>query len=231
MSALSHPAAPARHEAKFVLPKIYTAQALAWLNHLCAPDPAYGENRVHSLYYDSLRMNALRQSEQGEYLKQKVRLRWYTDELEKEFSDKAYLEVKSKEGARSWKTRVPMALDVAALHREPAAAVRDLCLTDWLAPPAVPDLVAFAPVCVISYLRSRFVDMATGYRIALDSEICLSNWSSERPRGNRPGTARYSVLEVKGFAARVLPPPLHVLNRYVIKKSAFSKYAECMRLE
>jgi hypothetical protein len=217
-----------RHECKFTLPLEQVEAAKALLDHACAPDPKYTENRINSLYYDTTHLDLLSQKTESEYYKYKVRLRWYCDVAEKVFSNSAYLEIKNKFGARSLKHRFPVSLEVAQLHRDPIHAVAGHSLLEWAEPHVYDQLSGLQPACVIAYRRKRYIDMLSGLRIALDYEIQgLHPGPGLHPRG-LTGRSPLAVLEVKGIHARELPSSLYSLTSLGVKKSSFSKYEICL---
>lgn len=222
-------AAPLRHEVKFSLPRAYAPLACDWLRHSCANDPRFAFNAIHSIYYDTRRLELLAEKENSEYLKRKVRIRWYTDADGTTPCDQAHLEVKAKEGARSWKRRIPIACDVHRLCRDPMGAVAALSLDEYSDASGFPmhDLL---PVCVISYLRRRFIDMSSGCRVALDTEIQPSHMNPALLRSRAGSIPNVCILEVKGPDAGGLPPTLLQLCRFGLRRTSFSKYAECLNV-
>jgi hypothetical protein len=218
-----------RHEAKFVLPQYRVPAVRAWLDHCCARDPAYGENIISSVYFDTLQLDLLEQKEQSEYIKHKVRIRWYTELSGSALSDRAYLEVKGKQGARTHKRRIPLPVRVSALDRDPIGTAVSVDLAEHITDTARNDLRRLLPVCVVRYRRRRYIEMATGSRIALDHAI-EGLHANPRFRLRRPAAASdAAVLEVKGPGAHALPPTLHALVRFGVRKTSFSKYAVCVR--
>lgn len=217
---------PARRELKYVMAASYADAAQAWLDHHAAPDPRFEYNAIHSLYFDTRGLEAYDRKLASDFLKWKVRLRWYTDETGAQFSDQAFLELKCKEGAVSRKTRAALDLDVASLDRDPFALARSLCLPSRL---AMPVRGVLAPVAVISYRRRRYIEMSSGSRLALDQRI---EARAEAGGPFRHGACRLdsAVLEVKGPRAGELPPALYRLQELTgARKQSFSKYGECVR--
>ena len=68
------------YELKFTVPPQSTAAIEAWLNASCCPDDAHPTNTVSSIYYDTPDWRHLREKANGDYLKSKLRLRWYSRE-------------------------------------------------------------------------------------------------------------------------------------------------------
>src|SRR5690606_22911495 len=65
------------HELKFTVPVSSTAAVLAWLRGACTPDPKFPCGRVSRIYNDTPDPRSLREKLNSDYLKTKVRLRWY----------------------------------------------------------------------------------------------------------------------------------------------------------
>lgn len=217
-----------RHETKFLVPARCFTRVAAWLEHQCVPDPAFAENGVKSLYFDSGRLALLRQKQASELLKRKVRIRWYVNPRTGRPDPGAMLEAKIKDGARGWKHRIPLPVDTAELDADPLGVVQA-----WLSrvDPAEPKrgwLQGLQPVCVIRYVRRRYVAVSGGWRIALDSAIRAESLNPLVLRGHRARRPGSAVLEVKGPGARGLPPSLAFPGHWGVRKASFSKYAACL---
>ena len=97
---------------------------------------------------------------------------------------------------------------------------------------ARPSLAGLRPAVHLSYRRERFVEPASGLRIALDSEISplrIAGWAASAPGIRRvPGNLRSPCLvELKG-ASRDLPPALAALASLGGRRESFSKYSFCL---
>src|SRR5512143_3813034 len=68
-------------ESKFVATPVREEFVLAWLRHVCLPDPAHPDATVSTLYYDTPALDSYREKREGEFVKTKCRLRWYDPEL------------------------------------------------------------------------------------------------------------------------------------------------------
>ena len=80
---------------------------IAWLRHVCLPDPVYPEAIVYSLYYDTPALDSYHEKVDGDFIKTKCRLRWYDPDLSADPALRtAYLEIKHKIGQGRRKTRV-----------------------------------------------------------------------------------------------------------------------------
>ena len=97
--------AAATFEAKFVAERWRAESARRWLQMVCRPDPDFPEATVYTVYYDTPGLRCLHEKLNGDYLKSKVRLRWYR--VGERAGDTAFLEVKMRLGSRREKVRVP----------------------------------------------------------------------------------------------------------------------------
>ncbi|MBU1694976.1 MAG: VTC domain-containing protein [Verrucomicrobia bacterium] len=229
VSAAPPAALGGRLERKYILPAYAAEFFKDWLDHACAPDPRYAHNVIRSLYYDTPWLDAVEEKRQSTFYKHKVRLRWYTDEAGRPAGSRAFLELKRKAGARTFKKRKSLDLDLAALQADPIAVGNSLdpaVLLEWPLHGAPSRLL---PVCVIRYVRRRYVDMTRGARIALDYAIGAEHPNPAFYFSGGPGMLEWAVLEVKGPAGvegPYLPPGAAAL---AMTRASFSKYAECVR--
>ena len=222
---------PSRVERKYVLPQPRTRSAGAWLRHACRPAPEYATGAVSSCYFDTPNLDAYYESADGSLDKAKVRLRWY-DEPPPSAPDAAgrdagaempaFLELKCRMGAESWKRRLPITLPRAgarggALPVLPGPAQ----LTDLLARLGYAAPAALRPVVLVRYQRARFVEPVTGARVSLDHGVSVAApWTRRAP----PLRLDEAVVELKGDG-EALPLRLTALGRFAQPWSSNSKYA------
>ncbi len=201
-----------RFEIKFEGRASLAARMEALLRARCRPDPEFPENRVHSIYFDTGRLAAYEDKAAGQYVKEKIRLRWYDPG-----DGHAWLELKGRTGARGSKRRkrVPFrppgrvdARSLAALLREHLGATHPPAL--WL-----------------DYSRLRFVTPDGAVRVCLDRDVVVRWASPVLPPRRPPGALPFFVVEVKGDAPQ--PPAWlsETIGRYA-RRTAFSKYALCV---
>jgi hypothetical protein len=217
-----------RVEQKYLFPAGYAEVLRAWLDHACVPDPLYPSSIVSSIYFDTPELSHYRESRNGEFLRSKVRLRWYTDTEDANLRAgpdgevRCSLEVKAKQGALSGKTRREVWIPLEDLLYAPFSAERVLEL-----PAAVCDLGyhppgLLVPVLTIRYRRRRYLDIAGGGAVALDAEIRCTGVNQAVIQGLTPVHLDVGVLEVKGMnrqSREVLEP----IAAY-LRKSPFTKY-------
>jgi len=217
-----------RYETKFLLARWRVDAFASWLDATCRRDPDHPTGHVRTVYFDTLGSRFLQQKVNSDYLKAKVRLRWYAAATSERGKGSAWLEIKFKEGARGGKLRfeaegwasqldqlAPSAIDIESLL---AAARRE-----GIRLPAVSASLA------LGYTRQRWVEASSGTRIAVDSAI-RPTWA-RRARIRIAGAMelRQAVVEFKG-PARGIPPLLHRAARFGLRQASFSKYYECFSM-
>ena len=219
-----HRLAGADFELKFVGERWRGESVRRWLRLVCRPDPAFPESTVYTVYYDTPTLDGLREKRNSDYLKTKLRLRWYL--VGERVMDPAFLEVKSRFGSRREKRRVPLpfqsswltrgSLDIPSLRRVPPL----LRHAGFVAPDD------FRPVLLVRYRRHRFIEPQTGLRASLDCGIDAP--AVNRAEGLTPVLLPLpvTVFEFKGQRDH-LPESLRALTTLGFRKASFSKYAAC----
>jgi hypothetical protein len=216
-------------EQKYVFAGMYADLLHAWLTTHCEPDPEFARGRVLSLYYDTPSLALYEEKRNSDYLKTKVRLRWYEtcEDVRHDSADpvRCFLEVKAKIGSLRTKQRVPVSIPRQYLYEDPFRQ-EDIVERPRRSGLDIPDLPsALLPMLLIQYERVRFVDVVTGSRIALDTGIRAVAAHPHYVPARLPIVLPVGVLEVKG-PERDFPDSLGPLGGYVTKE-AFSKYATC----
>lgn len=210
------------HELKFLVPVSAVPPLVGWLDGTCLRDRTYPPARVCTVYFDTPRLALLHEKLASDYLKTKVRLRWYAD-VDGRATGAVYAEAKRRVGTRRLKIR--RRLDVAA----PEAAARPLddpAWCRWLDPiraeaGALP--AALAPVLALHYVRHRFDDGPHGSRVTVDERVAVDRVNPLRAHGAASGPLPIGVLEYKGRHAD-LPPMLAPILRFGARRGACSKY-------
>lgn len=215
------------HEAKFPLDARRVGLVLGLLGARALPDPDHPDGRVNSVYFDTLDLRSFAEKLNSDFSKTKVRARWYADPQSGEPLGVVHLERKRREGTRRSKQRlttdVPAARLAAASLSSSLVAALPTPLWSEGSPPHGP-LVATLEV---SYRRRRFVDPASGARLALDTDIRVSRTNATFYPSPPPFALDRAVLEVKGPIAD-LPPALEGLRRLGCRRGSFSKYGACV---
>ena len=99
------PRAALERELKFALPEARAGIAGRMLDALCRPDPQFTAAVVSTIYYDTPHLRLLREKLDSDFLKTKVRLRWYGAIAGDPGGGRAFLEVKTRVGALRRKAR------------------------------------------------------------------------------------------------------------------------------
>jgi hypothetical protein len=212
-----------RHEIKFVGPAREAPFAAATLGAVCPPDDEFPTNIVHTVYFDSPDLTSYEEKANGDYLKAKLRLRWYARPGAGRMSGEAWtawLEVKLREGSRGFKRRkrleLPGPSPLDGLDPERLGAI---ALTHLGSPRR--------PTCWLSYSRTRLRGPDGVTRLSIDRDLrveWIASWVRTRPRWAGPPVF---VVEVKGPSGAVHPGLSSLIVRHA-RKRAVSKYALCL---
>jgi hypothetical protein len=213
-------------ELKYLLRPSLVQAALASLGATCLPDSKHPHNVVVSVYYDTPGMQSVYEKINSDYLKTKVRVRWYEPSG---VSGKVFLEAKYRIGGRREKVRVVLPQTSDSLTRRP---LRDPL---WRALPAklqaegvyVPP--ALAPVFMVRYERHRFTEIWQRARLTVDSHIDVPAVNTDLFPTVPLRELDTAVLEVKVRAGE--PNQLLArLDRLGCRRESFSKYTACYQL-
>jgi len=224
-SSQNEPRTP-EHEIKLVTPAARADAVSAWLAGRCPADARYPRGLVTSVYYDNRATDMLRAKVNSDFIKHKVRVRWYSDPESGTPRQPAFLEIKRKVGARRFKIRLPLEMataDLAAPTPSPALLRRILARLREEGHWVDTDL---QPFLRIAFRRRRFVDPLSGSRISVDSDIRGASVNPGLLAQGHPAPLAHAVIEVKGRHA-VLPARLVGLRALGCHAESFSKYARC----
>ncbi len=213
------PFGAAEFELKYEVDR-FRLEAIATLLALtCRKDPLHPENTVVSLYYDTPERSYLAEKLDSDYLKTKVRLRWY--EEPGGHSGPASLEVKRRIGSRRRKARLATGIAGGQLAQLAFHSPRLLALPERLRAAGIAVAAPLLPLLEVRYRRRRFVEPYSGARVCLDTEIQGVGPERAPGRGFAGG-----VLEIKG-AGNTPPPALTHLVAAGCFETSFSKYGRC----
>jgi hypothetical protein len=216
-------------ESKFVGPADLESFVLAWLRHLCLPDPGHPDAVISSLYYDTPSLASFREKLDGDFIKTKCRLRWYDPELSPDPAlRRAYLEIKHKIGRGRRKTRALVEtdrawLDTAGLDHPGFMEI----LSRHVASLGERLPAGLAPAAVVRYRRRRFICPFTLSRICLDTAIGLERINERLVPRLGPSDLGAIVVEVKDGGRTRIPWMSH-LHAAGMRERAFSKYGACI---
>ena len=234
---------PERVEQKFFINPGRASIALGLLTRVCRPDPQFPDDQVNSLYFDTIGLDEHERSTSGDFVKDKVRIRWYGNDCDPHLTGDGphrdtrdghcpipvWVELKSRRGFASSKQRIALtvprsALEFAALKRgivSPASLAQTMAGFGFFASRPL------RPVVAISYQRHRFVEPATGFRVSIDSRIRSSMVMPAWGNGERGLELPGMVVEVKGPRFEV-PASLRSLLAIGSSWTRYSKYSSSL---
>ena len=216
------------HETKFVINNSAAHIFIKWLQLRCIPDPKYPAGHISSIYYDTKGWRFLREKINSDFLKTKVRVRWYADIDNKESGDVSFLEIKSKVGSRRKKVRIELDYSGKWLSKVDLSDQKLMAIPLQLRSRGIIFPEPLYPVFQISYKRQRFVESITGARICFDYNISAPKVNRRMIGKYNPFRLKHSVFELKGNLT-ALPDVLHQLTAMGCYKQSFSKYSICYK--
>lgn len=215
------------NEIKFIYDPVATPALLSYLRVVCRPDEQFRENIINSIYFDTRSHILAMEKAASDYLKTKIRIRWYEREYGEDSHSNCFLEFKWKVGSKRLKKRIPLDITSYELWKGLSnpkflSEIRQQIVCN------IPDYVGFdfLPQILVSYTRYRFHEPFSSTRISLDTGIQAKQVGPQA--GGKAGRIFLdtSVIEVKGSHDE-LPNILKTVVGSQVKKAAFSKYYEC----
>lgn len=210
-------------ELKYVLPAGRAAFVERWLLATCRPDPAHARSDVWTVYFDTPDRRSLGEKINSDYLKTKIRVRWYAPPGGSPAGD-AFLEMKRRIGDRRDKIRVPLPGAAADLASRALDDPRWRDLPQQFVRLGLPIGGIWQPALALVYRRTRLVDAASGARVSCDTDIRLAPLGGVARAPSRADPLPVAIVEIKG-ASDELPRALRPLVRFGARLSSFSKYA------
>lgn len=211
-------------ELKFSYNKEFNRQVIQKLNVICLKDKEFSKNQVNSIYFDTPGQDLLMEKASSDFLKTKLRVRWYSENSQNLY----FLELKHKIGSSRVKHRETISIEDKGnifdyLNGSEFKKIKTKFINTHS-----PDLCGalLFPFILVSYDRERFIDKFNQYRISVDTNISAISINNKHKI-----KLESSILEIKGKALHSLPINLRQLMTYNLKKAAFSKYYEsCVQL-
>jgi SPX domain protein involved in polyphosphate accumulation len=203
--------------------------ARAWLHQVCLPDPLYPVGKIFSIYYDTPDLAAYYEKANGDFLKTKVRLRWYDSSLNDSANGiPAFLEIKMKKGSGGDKFRKKLSLPWDWLNRV-TLENEDL---NQIVHDHVHELGEKVPLNLFAmlrvvYSRERFVCSSTGARVSLDTQIRSDIANNDFLPTIGIVDLDHIVLEIKDDHEKEIPW-LKNLFQSGFRSRSLSKYGMCM---
>lgn len=214
---------PPERELKYLVPRPAEPFATSFIRTSCRPDPDYPAAIVSSIYYDTAGWSSLYEKINSDYLKSKVRVRWYRSIDEPGPQGLVFLEAKIKVGSQRAKVRSPIALSAREVAGLPLDARLLGEIPQQLLRQGVPVPTSIAPVLLISFRRERYVESVTGARVAVDAQLAVEKVNPCRIPAGWPRALTTVVVEIKGREDS-LPRSLAGLIRLGCRRESFCKY-------
>jgi len=210
-------------ELKFTINQQFKEQFKKQLYVDCFQDDHYKSNEVFSVYFDTLELDLLMGKASSDFLKTKLRLRWY-DNNDQTDNMLCYLELKEKVGSSRKKQRLEININKHTNIQNYLKSAIFTKIKKQFIEKYCSELsgLALFPHVLINYKRSRLIDKFHKYRISFDTDIMASSFLNRRQI-----QLDQSVFEIKGKGLHELPINLRNLSHFNLKKAAFSKYYEC----
>jgi hypothetical protein len=220
---------PERFERKYYLAPREVGFAYGLLRQICLPAREYPSEQINSLYFDTADLDQHERSSSGDYYKDKVRLRWYSEDNKLNGMQPIFIELKSRRGFASTKQRLKWQVPTESLilaNLEKGIVPRTM-LMDTLArfgyfPPEI-----LLPIIKISYWRYRFSEIMTEQRVSLDCHIRSTMIIPGPGNGERELELPGAVVEIKGQSME-LPEALKRARILDTDWTRFSKYSACI---
>lgn len=215
------------HETKFVFDNCRAKILRQWLATRCVPDPQYHEGVISSIYFDTRDFKYLHEKLSSDYLKTKVRLRWYSSLSNGDTYPSLFLEVKHKVGSARKKIRKKIAAGSIWATENKLDSPEFLQVRNILVDNGIPMTKPLLPVFQITYTRTRYVEPFNGARISVDSDIHVPRCNPALIPEVKKSRLSTAVFEYKNLSGE-LPDYLHPLIALSdCRKSSFSKYSSC----
>lgn len=218
-----------RFERKFFVPPAKMPFARSLLSHICLRDGKYPRGIINSLYFDTPDLDHFQKSDDGNYERNKIRIRWYDNPSDQQADVPVYLELKSKKVFASRKQRKKILVPSERLNRIRAnnTIINGNMISATLSAFGYFSDKHLLPVILIAYERFRFTEILTGTRVSFDWRINSS--LTVQSLGHRRASLMLEggIIEIKGPSMEI-PKSLHSLSILGIDWTRFSKYAGCL---
>jgi len=209
-------------ELKFTLPAGRVHFARRRLESLCRRDPEFPAAIVWTIYYDTPALASLGEKINSDYLKRKIRVRWYSD-LEGRVSGPAFVEAKLRVGTRRSKVRARLPYPAPEIAGWDLRDRRLLGFPLLLREHGILGQESWQPLLLLRYRRDRFIEPLSHSRVSLDADICGAAANPRFLPAPDLSPMATAVLEVKGAGDR-LPVSLRPLLALGLHKRSFSKF-------
>ena len=220
---------PQRFERKYYLMPKDVGLAYGLLRQISLPASEYPSEQIHSLYFDTVDLDQHERSSSGDYYKDKVRIRWYSEGGDMNGMQTIFIELKSKEGFASTKQRSKLLISTENLASDNLGKgiIPRTLLMDTLAGFGNFPSDMLLPIVKISYWRYRFSEIMTGQMLSLDCHIRSTMIIPGSGNGEKELELPGGVIEIKGKTME-LPTTLRRARILDTDWTRFSKYSACI---
>lgn len=215
------------HETKFVFANARSTIVRQWLAKRCEPDPEFHTGIISSIYFDTRNFKYLHEKLSSDYLKTKVRLRWYNSSETGQLYPPLFLEVKHKIGSARRKLRKLLAQGSEWAVRNQLESQEFHHIRTMLSEYGILINEPLLPVFQITYTRTRYVEPFTGARISVDSDIHVPRCNPIIIPEIKNQRLPDAVFEYKDPTGELPDFMLPIVPLSGCRKSSFSKYSSC----
>jgi hypothetical protein len=217
----------ARMEKKYILDKKKMADFLTAAGLRIVED-SYPHSIINSIYFDSIDNRLIRTSLDKPLYKEKIRLRTYSDSVNKDTA--AFAEIKRKVKGKVYKRRIDGTFgDLYQWLNTIGAAGDGSQISDEIA--YLRDFYrASIPSMQIAYRRDSFIDSTDPtLRITFDTDVIWRDWGLEQNAdvyGFRLLDEDVVLMEIKVSGNAIPIWILRLIDQYEISSSSISKYGQ-----
>ena len=172
-------------ELKFTMPAARVQLARRRLETLCRRDPEFPSAIVWTIYYDTPALVSLGEKINSDYLKRKIRVRWYSD-LEGRVTGRRLSKRSCASEPAGRKCARDCRIRPTTIARWDLQDTRLQRLPLLLREQGVLGQDSWQPMMLIRYRRDRFIEPLTRSRVSLDTEIAAAVGEPAVPVGCRP---------------------------------------------
>ena len=143
------------------------------------PDPIYPEGQINTLHFVTIDLDGIQDKRNGEYCKNKLRVRWYGATPEARLPQKAYIENKMAFLREKRKMRVEIELTNDQRNHPFNIKSWSNTIEQRFSKLLFNYNKPLIPLMISKYQRQRYNDPGSDLRIALDQNIHVSRYSSD----------------------------------------------------
>lgn len=218
-----------RFERKFFVSPEKAVFARSLLSQICLRDKNYPRGMINSLYFDTPDLEQFQKSDEGDYERNKIRIRWYDSPRNGQDMFPVYLELKSKRGFASRKQRRKIIVPAERLNTiraDNTIISMDVILRTLTEFGYFPDDL-LQPVILITYERFRFIEILTGTRLSFDFRVRSTLTAPHLGYSQARLMLEGGIIEIKGPSMEI-PSSLRTLSILDTDWTRFSKYSSCL---